>query len=136
LYRALVESGLASAVNGALLATEQPFVYIISATATAGTPLASLEAAALEALDRVRTGGITEEELTRAKAQLRARLVFDDDSVTNIAHQLGYYATVATLDVHRELPARIAAVTSADVAAAASAALAESNRTVGWFDPR
>ena len=31
----------------------------------------------------------------RAKAQLRARLVFDGDSVTNIAHQLGYFETIA-----------------------------------------
>jgi len=136
LYQALVERGLASAVGGALLATEQPFVYLLSITARSGTPLASLEAAALEALDRVRTGGITEDELARAKAQLRARMVFDSDSVTNIAHQLGYYRTVATLDAYRELPSRIARVTAAEVAVAAAAMLSDANRTVGWFDPQ
>ena len=136
LYQALVERGLASAVGGALLATEQPFVYLLSITARSGTPLASLEAATLEALDRVRTGGITEDELARAKAQLRARMVFDSDSVTNIAHQLGYYRTVATLDACRELPSRIARVTAAEVAVAAAAMLSDANRTVGWFDPQ
>jgi zinc protease len=136
LYQALVERGLASAVSGALLATEQPFVYLLSITARSGTPLASLEAATLEALDRVRTGGITEDELARAKAQLRARMVFDSDSVTNIAHQLGYYRTVATLDAYRELPSRIARVTAAEVAVAAAAMLSDANRTVGWFDPQ
>jgi zinc protease len=136
LYQALVERGLASAVSGSLIATEQPFVYLISATATSGTGLGALEAAALESLDRVRTGGVTEDELTRAKAQLRARIVFDSDSVTNIAHQLGYYQTVATLDTYQDMPARIAAVTVADVASAAAALLTESNRTVGWFEPQ
>src|SRR5205814_3272139 len=34
LYRALVERGLASAVYGSLLPTEDPFLYTISATAT------------------------------------------------------------------------------------------------------
>src|SRR5579872_5977756 len=86
LYRALVERGLASSVGGALLATEHPFVYTISATATEGTPLASVEQTLLEELDRVRRNGVAEQELAKAKAQLRARLVFESDSVTNIAH--------------------------------------------------
>ena len=71
----------------------------MSATATDGTSLASVEAALLDELDRVRRDGITAAELERAKAQLKARLVFDDDSVTNIAHQLGYFETIATVDV-------------------------------------
>ena len=41
LYRALVERGLASAVAGSLMPTEQPFLYTISVTATNGTPLDS-----------------------------------------------------------------------------------------------
>src|SRR5205085_6544133 len=48
LYRALVERGLASSVSGALLPTQDPFLYTISITATDGTPLAALEAALLE----------------------------------------------------------------------------------------
>ncbi len=94
-----------------------------------------MEAALLEALDRVRVNGITDPELVKAKAQLRARLVFDSDSVTNIAHQLGYYQTIATVDVFTAAPSQIAAVTLDEVAAVARAVLAPANRTVGWFDP-
>ena len=54
LYRALVERGLASSVGGALLPTQEPFLYTISVTATDGTPLASVEAALLEEIDRAR----------------------------------------------------------------------------------
>jgi len=135
LYRALVERGLASCVSGALLPTEQPFLYTISITAMEGTPLAFVEAALLEQLDIVRRSGITEAELAKAKAQLRARLVFDSDSVTNIAHQLGYYETIASAALFTTAPAHIAAITLEQVAMAAHDILAAANRTVGWFDP-
>src|SRR5260221_6685304 len=135
LYRALVERGLASMVGGALLPTEQPFLYAISVTATEGTPLGSVEAALLEELDRVARAGITDAELTKAQAQLRARLVFDRDGVTNIAHQLGYFETIASAGVVASLPARIADVTLDQVGAAARDILRTSNRTIGWFEP-
>jgi zinc protease len=135
LYRALVERGLASYVSGSLLPTAHPFLFTVSATATDGERLASVEAALLEALDAVRRDGITGAELTKAKAQLKARLVFDGDSVTNIAHQLGYFETIATADTILRAPAAIAAVTLDEVAAAARAVLTESNRTIGWFEP-
>jgi zinc protease len=135
LYRALVERGLASSISGALLPTEQPFLYAISATATEGVSLASIEAVLLEELERLRADGITPDELVRAKTQLKARLVFDNDSVTNIAHQLGYFETVGSVDLFTGVSTRVDAVTVAEVGAAARALLRASNRTVGCFDP-
>jgi zinc protease len=135
LYRALVERGLASGVGGAMLATEDPFLYTVSATATEGTSLASVESVLLEELDRVARDGITDAELTKAKAQLRARLVFDNDSVTNIAHQLGYFETIGGVDLFTAVPSRINAVNVDEVGEAARTMLAASNRTVGWFEP-
>jgi zinc protease len=135
LYRALVERGIASWVGGALLPTQDPFLYTVSATATDGTPLSTVESVVLEELDRVVREGITAAELTKAKAQLRARLVFDNDSVTNIAHQLGYFETIGSVELFTALPTRIAAVTVEEVSVAAATTLGQSNRTVGWFDP-
>jgi zinc protease len=135
LYRALVERGLASSVSGSLLPTEQPFLYTVSITATDGTSLAAVESALLEALECVRREGISDAELTRAKAQLRARLIFESDSVTNIAHQLGYFDTIASVELFHSLPDRIAAVTVDEVGSAARTLLYEANRTVGWFEP-
>ena len=48
------------------------------------------------ALEAVRANGITAHELAKAKTQLRARLVFEQDSVSNIAHQLGFFETIAS----------------------------------------
>jgi len=134
LYRALVDRGLASSVNGALVPTEYPFLYTISLTATDGTPLKTLEDATLAEIERVRTGGVEPQEVAKAKNQLRARLVFESDSVTNIAHQLGYYATIASWDLYPTLLPRIQDVTVDRVNAAAQRYLTASNRTVGWFD--
>jgi len=135
LYRALVERGIASSISGQIVPTAQPFLYAVSATATDGTSLASVENAALEALDEVLQNGITPAELERAKSQLQARLIFDNDSVTNIAHQIGYFETVATADLFATLAGRIEEVTLDRVAEAARTLLAPSNRTIGWFDP-
>src|SRR5919106_5079109 len=79
LYTAIVDRGLASQVNGALLATADPFLYTLSFTASKGTPLSALEEAVFAALDPVAAGNIADSEVSRAKRQLRARLVFEDD---------------------------------------------------------
>jgi zinc protease len=134
-YRALVERGLASCVSGALLPTAQPFLYTVSATATDGIALSTIEEALVEELERVRRDSVTPAELETAKAQLQAQLVFDGDSITNIAHQIGFFETIASVDVFTGLAPRINAVSLDQVADAARMLFAASNRTVGWFEP-
>jgi zinc protease len=135
LYQALVNHRLASSVSGGLVPTHEPFLYTVSVTATDGTPLAALEEGLLAELDRVRRDGITPEELRKAKNQLRARLVFEGDSITNIAHQLGYFATIGSWDIFPAIPARIDAVTLEQVGRVAAERLTPTNRTIGWFQP-
>jgi zinc protease len=135
LYRALVDRGLASSVFGALLPTEDPFLYTIACTVTEGAATASVEAAADEALAAVRVEGITPAEFERARHQLRARLVFESDSVTNIAHQVGYFHTLGEVDLYEGLASRLDAVTLDDVARVARTRLLPSQRTVGVFEP-
>lgn len=135
LYRALVDQGLAATVGGTFVATADPFLFVVSVTAAAGQPSQAVEDAALEELDRVQASGITGTELDRARRQLRARMVFENDSVTNVAHQLGFFATISSLETYADLPARIRAVSNEDVARVAHTYLAPSNRTVGWFEP-
>jgi zinc protease len=136
LYTALVERGLASVVGGALLPTAQPFLYTISMTAMNGVDLDALETAAIDVIDKVRAEGVTEQEVSRARRQLLARLVFENDSVTNIAHQLGYFETIAGSGFLDSVPERVAAVTAEHISDAARRRLAPSSRTVGRFIPR
>jgi zinc protease len=135
LYRALVETGLASAVSGAILPTEHPFLYTISLTVADGSSCGRVEETLFNEIARFRRDGLDAGELQRAKRQLRARLVFENDSVTNIAHQLGYYSTIASLEAFLALSERIAAVTESQVHEAVTERLTDSQRTVGWFRP-
>src|SRR5207245_7401602 len=101
-----------------------------------GTALASVEDVLVEEIERVRRNGITDTELEKAKKQVKTRLVFDNDSITNIAHQLGYFETIASVETFLSLYDRIAEVTLDAVAATAQKTFQPSNRTVGWFDPQ
>jgi zinc protease len=135
LYRVLVNGGFASAVAGGLVPTQQPFLYTISITATEGMALREVEDAVLAEIEHVRACGVTPPEVDRAQNQLRARLVFENDSITNIGHQLGYFDTVATWRQVASLRARIDAVTVEQVTASAVARLSAATRTVGWLEP-
>jgi zinc protease len=135
LYTALFERGLASQVNGALLATADPYLYTLSFTATEGVRLPVLEEAVFAALEPVAAGLIDDVEVARAKRQLRARLVFEDDSVTHIAHQLGYFETVVGPGFYPKLQPCIDAVTADQVRDVARRRLRRNQLTVGSFQP-
>ncbi len=135
LYTSVVERGLASMVSGAIIPTAEPYLYTLSFTAMEGVPLAAVEQAALEAIERVRTAGVEPGEIARAKRQLRARFVFENDSVTNIAHQLGYFETIAGPHYFPALQRRVDTVTPEQVWDVARRRLGGATRTVGWFRP-
>lgn len=135
LYRALVDKGLVSTVSGSLMPTQHPYLYSVQAAVAEGQTLAAVEEVALAEIDKLQRNGITPEELTKVHAQLRARFVYDSDSVTDIAHQIGYFETIASLLAYQALGARLDAVSIEQVQAAAQKYLAPSNRTIGWFEP-
>lgn len=135
LYTSVVERGLASMVSGAIIPTAEPYLYTLSFTAMEGVPLAAVEQAALEDIERVRTAGVEPGEIARAKRQLRARFVFENDSVTNIAHQLGYFETIAGPHYFPALQRRVDTVTPEQVWDVARRRLGAATRTVGWFRP-
>jgi zinc protease len=135
LYTALFERGLASQVNGALLATADPFLYTLSFTPNEGVSLPVLEEAVFSALEPVADGAIEDSEVVRGKRQLRARLVFEDDSVTNVAHQLGFFETVVGPGFYSKLQPCIDAVTPDQVRDVAQRRLRRSSLTVGVFQP-
>ena len=135
LYTALVDRGLASVVSGALLATRDPYLYTLSFTAASGVPLDRLEEIVVSEIERVQKDGVTEEELARAKRQLRARFVFENDGVTSVAHQLGYFETVAGPGYLETIEPGIESVTGEQVGEAARHWLDARTRTVGWFRP-
>ena len=136
LYRALVDGGLASTVSGALMPTDHPYLYSISASVAEGKTLAAVEDVVLQEIERLRRGGITPAEFAKVKAQLRARFVYDADSVTDIAHQLGFFETIGSWRAYHGIRERLDAVTPAQVHAAVQRYFTPENRTIGWFEPK
>jgi len=80
--------------------------------------------------------GIDDEALAKARNQVMSALAFEAERITDIGHQLGYFATIADLEQLASLPGRVEATDAAAVQAAAARALTPDNRTVGWVVPR
>ncbi len=135
LYRALVDPGLAANVGGSVLPTEHPFLFHLWATVADGQTLGAVEEITLAEIDRFLRDGMSDSELVKARAQLRARFVYDSDSVTDIAHQLGYFDMVDRWQTYTELLPRLADVTIDQVNEAARKYLTVDSRTIGWFEP-
>ena len=135
LYRRLVDSGLASSAGSSFGLTKDPYLFGISATLRPGVELARVEQAVFEELDRIRQDGVTEEELAKARKQVRAQLAYGSEGVTSHAYWLGALETVYTHKLFEDILDRVDAVSAADVQRVTRAYLDEQNRTVGWFLP-
>ena len=129
------EAGGASTSQTIALSVLDLTSVTISGSAQEGQTLTALEDVVLREIDGLCGDGITAAELAKARAQLRARLVYDATSVTDIAHQLGFFETIGSWRSYRDLQLRLDAVTVESVQATASKYLTPDNRTIGWFDP-
>ncbi|QXE25237.1 peptidase M16 domain protein [Richelia sinica FACHB-800] len=136
LYQALVESGLASSVSGGATELIEPGWYEINATAAPGQELKQISQVLEESLDQLQTKLVTNEELERAKTQLKASFVLNNQDITSQANLLAYNQTIAG-DYHyieRYLGA-IAQVTPSDIQRVAKTYLDTKKRTLGFFEP-
>lgn len=136
LYGSLVEPELVSIVSSAVLPTEEPYLYTISATVREGVAEQAVEEALFGTLAKMADASPDERALRKAKNQLLAALAFEDEGITQIAHQLGYFNTIARYQLLADLPSRIEAVTADDVRTVSAARWRPSARTVGWFRPQ
>ncbi|HRX04160.1 MAG TPA: pitrilysin family protein [Anaerolineae bacterium] len=135
LYKALVDSGLASEASSYLLPTIDPYLFICSATLQDGQSLDDLEAALLAELDRLTREPVTPDELRKAVHQTRAQFTYSAESVTDQAFWLGFAEIVADLDWLNRFPDSLAAVTAEDVQRVAASYLDACKRTVARYVP-
>jgi len=136
LYKALVETELATSVSGEVTPTIDPFLYIVSATVRSGHAAAEVEAALDAELQRLVDQPVTSEELVKAAKQVRAQFAYSSESVTNQAYWYGFSEIVADYTWFETFLDRLAAVTAEDVQRLAQKMLTRRNRTVGTYVPR
>ena len=134
LYTALFERRLASQVNGALLATADPFLYTLSFTPNEG-----VAAGSRGRLLSARTGsrgrhrgqrGDARQASAAGAAGLRGR-----QRHQRVAHQLGFFETVVGPGFYSKVQPCIDAVTPDQVRDVARRRLRRSSLTVGTFQP-
>ena len=111
-------------------------LLLLDGTPAPGQTLATLEAALLEQVQRLRDEPVTESELARIKAQVVAESVFEQDSVFYQAMKIGQLETVG-LDwrLADEYSQRIRAVTPEQIQAVARKYLVPEQLTVAELDP-
>jgi zinc protease len=136
LYRALVETELASGVDCGMSSTIDPYLFSFSATVREGRTLPEVEAALVAEIERTIKQPAEQSELEKAIKQTRAQFAYSSESVTDQGYWLGFSEVVADTDWFEGFLGRLAAVTAEDVQRVAGAYLRPSLRNVGWYLPQ
>ncbi len=135
LYRALVETDLASSVDCSVSSTIDPYLFSFSATVRQGRTLAEVEAALLAEIQRVVDEPVSEAELAKAIKQTRAQFAYSSESVTDQGYWLGFSEIVADVSWFDSFLDRLAEVATADVQRVAQTYFKPALRNVGWYVP-
>lgn len=135
IYRRFVSSGLAAGAGSGMGLTIDPFLFSISATLNPETDQQDFEKAMDDELQRLREEPVSDEELERARRQLRAQFAYAWESVTSSAYWLGSLAMVAPDRDPERFLEHLEAVTAADIQRVAATYLTPERRTTGWLIP-
>ena len=135
LYRALIDTGLATNVDATYTLTKDPYLFVVEATMRPGATHEQVERVILEELARSATDPLSDEEFARVRRQMLSANAFMTDTITWRAFRAGQLLATGAARSVAEWQDRVAAVTAEDVRAAAESIFREKNRTVGWFVP-
>ncbi|MBC8160746.1 MAG: insulinase family protein, partial [Roseiflexaceae bacterium] len=135
IYRALVETQLASYAGSSFRPSYDPGLFDLDATVQQGHSAEEVEQALTGEVAKLQQDGVDEAEVAKAIKQTRAQIAYSSESVTSQALQLGMWELLDSYKRLDTLLDEIAAVTPADVQRVAQTYLTENNRTVGHFIP-
>ena len=134
LYRALVQerqlfTGLSASVTGTL----DPGLLVVSGKVRDGVTIEEADAAVAEIVEELRTGGVTDDELTKVRNQAESTLVFGEVELLNRAIGLATATLLGDAGLVNSEADRIRAVTVHDVNAAAQEVLRPDNCTTLYY---
>jgi zinc protease len=135
LYKALIESGLATRVSASARPLHDPGVLEVSVQARLDQSLPDIRKKTLEVLDGLGKATFTDEEVGRAKRAYAKQVELLLSDTNRVGVSISEWAAAGDwrlLFVHRD---RVASVTPADVQRVAATYLKPSNRTIGTFVP-
>jgi zinc protease len=112
-------------------------LFLLEGTPSQGRTVSELEAALLQQVEKIKTAGVTEEELQRVKAQVIASEVYKRDSMFYQGMQIGQLETMGySWKILNDYQARLKAITPQQVQEVAKKYLLKDTLTVATLDPQ
>lgn len=135
LYRSLDDKGKASSTFSFAAQLHDPSLFFLGAYLTPDSTHAEAEALIVQEIENLIAGGVSEEELQRAKAVIEAQTVYGRDGPYAIASAINECIALGDWTTYLSLPEAIQKVTPAEIQRAAKKYLVAKTRTTGWFLP-
>jgi zinc protease len=94
-----------------------------------------VEEALLKEIEKIKTDGVTAEEILRVKQKFLAADAYKRDGTAAVAGELNEWIAVGDWTLYVTFPEKVEQVTAADVQRVARQYLNEDQSTTGWFVP-
>lgn len=135
LYRALEDKGKASATFTFAPQLRDPGLFMLAAYLTPETGHEEVEAILNEEVERLISGGVTDEELKRAKSAIHAGIIYGRDGPHAIAGEINDAIASGDWKLFVDQPNEIQEVTKEQIQEVAAKYFKEKQQTTGWFVP-
>jgi zinc protease len=135
LYRALVDRGLALEAEAGTELHRDLSLHVVYATLAPGATHEGVEQALLAAVAKIKSDGVTAEEVERVKQQYAASEAYKRDGTAAVAREINEWVGIGDWTRYVTFPQMIDQVTAADVQRVARQYLNEEQSTTGWFVP-
>jgi zinc protease len=135
LYRALVDRGLALSADAGTDLHRDLSLHTVYAALAPGATHAQVEQALNQEITRIKSDGVTAEEIARVKQQFLAADAYKRDGTAAVASELNDWIAVGDWTLYVTFSQQVGQVTPADVQRVAKQYLNEDQSTTGWFVP-
>ncbi|MBS0659405.1 MAG: insulinase family protein [Verrucomicrobia bacterium] len=135
MFKALTDKNLTTAVEAFLPLTKDPCLHITFAALAPGAGHEQVEKIMLAEIEKVRTEGVTDDEVKTAVAKRLADSAYQRDGTFAIASNLNEYIAIGDWTAFYGMDEKLKQVTAADVKRVAAKYLGADQSTTGWFVP-
>lgn len=111
-------------------------LFLLQATPTPGHTLSELESSLLKQIKKLQTASVTSEELKRAKTRMAADKIYQDDSLTAQAYDIGSLAAInLPWQINRDYLKQINRITPRQIQKVANKYFLDSHLTIAYLLP-
>ena len=135
LYRALADNNLALGTNAGVASYRAAGLFEVTASLTPGVAHDKVEKILLTEIERVKTGGVTPDEVTQVIHQHHAQQAYDRDGTAAVVAELNEWISAGDWTQYIRYDDAVSRVTPADVQRVAKQYLNVKQSTTGWYVP-